>query len=317
LSGRITVLVQDAAMPRNPSPAQADASRRNGRRSSGPATPEGKARSAQNARSFGLRSAELVLLDGEDAARFALLQAAIHDRFQPGCPLEAALCARMARALWRAERAQRLEASFWSVYPDDLPSDDAHPLQAILEDDRRGRHPALPTILRYLAEADRAFARALRDLEQLRRNLADPLDEAGFIPSDAPCTDEPEPAPEPANDDRVPADLAAVPDATNEPEPVPEPPPALPPPDADDLPTARDADAERTNEPEPPPATPADRALHELAHLRRFIAGRWPLAMLHQAEAFVLQFGADGKGPPAWVRDLPEGTRLAWPASAA
>ncbi len=50
----------------------------------------------------------------------------------------------------------------------------------------------------------------------------------------------------------------------------------------------------------------AAQALHELAHLRAEIAKRWPSPMRDKAEAFVLRFGIDGKGPPAWLRDLPD-----------
>ncbi|HEX2525136.1 MAG TPA: hypothetical protein VHL31_02400, partial [Geminicoccus sp.] len=143
-------------MPRSPTPAQAEASRTNGRRSTGPTTPEGKARSSQNARTFGLRSARLAFIGNEDKASFEQLEEAIHDRFQPACVLEAAICARMVRALWRAERAQQLERSFWCLYPPDVPLDVPHPLIRILAYDQDKQRTSLSTILRYLADADRA-----------------------------------------------------------------------------------------------------------------------------------------------------------------
>jgi hypothetical protein len=142
----------------------------------------------------------------------------------------------------------------------------------------------------------------------LRKGVAAPVEEAGGPVETG--TNEPEPA----NDD-----VAQAPDDTSEPEP----PPALQPPD-EPLVLEAEADEETcTHEPEPAPpaapvrteppptATPPERALHELAYLRAWIASRWPQPMHEPAEAFVLQFGADGKGPPIWVRDLPPGTRLA------
>jgi hypothetical protein len=63
-----------AASPRAAVPvsnARAEASRRNGARSRGPKTPEGKARSAQNALKHGLRAQKYVVLPEEDGAEFA------------------------------------------------------------------------------------------------------------------------------------------------------------------------------------------------------------------------------------------------------
>jgi hypothetical protein len=113
------------------------------------------------------------------------------------------------------------------------------------------------------------------------------------------CTDEPEPA----NDDRP-----DQPDGTNEPEPPaepahrPEPPVPTPP-----LLEAPPKEVNGTIEPEPlpPPTTPMQFALVELARLRCHIAERWPTPMHATVETFLLKYGSDGLGPPAWVQDLP------------
>ena len=191
-------------MPRHPTPAQSAASRANALHSTGPATPEGKARAAQNARSFGLRSAQLALLPDEDHAAFGQLEASIHAHFVPATPLEASLCARMAAALWRTERAEALEQKFRVGLPAGVKA--GHPLTNlhILNACQQDRPQALPTLLRYLSEADRAFGRALRHLNQLRSGH-------GLAPAAAPIrTNEPEQG--------AAAEPMAVPICTNEPE---------------------------------------------------------------------------------------------------
>src|SRR5690349_21319968 len=58
-----------------PTPAQSEASRLNGARGHGPATPEGKARSALNGMRHGLRGATFALLPDEDPAAWAAVLA--------------------------------------------------------------------------------------------------------------------------------------------------------------------------------------------------------------------------------------------------
>ena len=198
-------------MPRSSSPAQSAAARANALRSTGPMTPEGKARSSMNARTYGLRSAKLSLLPGEDQEAFAVLEASVHAHFMPATHLEAALCARMVTALLRTERAEALEQKFWVGLPQGVKA--GHPLTNlhILNAYQQDRPQALPTLLRYLGEADRAFGRALRHLNQLRSGH-------GLVPADAPIgTNEPEPVPaEPMAQEPLPPEPAAA--STNEPE---------------------------------------------------------------------------------------------------
>ena len=59
------------------SSARAEASRKNGARSRGPKTAEGKARSARNALKHGLRAEKYVVLPEEDADEFAGLEAEV------------------------------------------------------------------------------------------------------------------------------------------------------------------------------------------------------------------------------------------------
>ncbi|MGH8543769.1 MAG: hypothetical protein ACREX3_09100 [Gammaproteobacteria bacterium] len=94
--------------------ARAAASRRNGARSRGPTTPEGKARSAQNALKHGLRAQKYVVLQDEDAAEFAALEAALTDELAPQGALQSVLVGRGAVAAWRLARADRIETELFA-----------------------------------------------------------------------------------------------------------------------------------------------------------------------------------------------------------
>jgi hypothetical protein len=200
-------------MPR--SLAQAHASRQNGARSRGPVTPEGRARAAQNARTVAMRSTDPCLADFEETDRFHELERSVYDRYRPLCPVEASLCARIALALWRAERADQLEAEYWCLPVPVSPFSDTLKLAAVLVHEE-GQRRSLPTILRYQAEAMNALTRALKALALLRAGTAEP-------------DQEPEDESEPANQNQPPAGLRAAgwddpaaADCTNEPEPQPE-----------------------------------------------------------------------------------------------
>ncbi len=92
------------------SSARVEASRRNGAKSRGPKTPEGKARSAQNALRHGMRAETHLVLPEEDAAEFAGLEVALVAELAPVGALQAVLARRVAIAAWRLARADRLAA---------------------------------------------------------------------------------------------------------------------------------------------------------------------------------------------------------------
>ena len=93
--------------------ARAEASRRNGARSRGPKTPEGKARSAQNALKHGFRAQKHIVLPAEDAAAFQALEAALIEELAPAGALQSVLAQRVVAAAWRLARADRLEADLF------------------------------------------------------------------------------------------------------------------------------------------------------------------------------------------------------------
>jgi hypothetical protein len=147
--------------------ARAEASRRNGAKSCGPKTPDGKARSAQNALKHGLCAPKFVVVGDEDPQEFAALEAALIEELAPDGPLQSVLAARVARAVWRLERAERIEAGLFG-----------HCLRgernlglALIRDGNGPR--AFDTLLRYRGTTLAELWRALRLLKGLQAEAAD------------------------------------------------------------------------------------------------------------------------------------------------
>ena len=96
-------------MPASPSPAQSAASRANGALSRGPATPDGKARSAANATRHGLRATSGTV-PPEHAPDLAALRDALTARLAPVDPVERHWVGEIAFALWQQQRLQAVTA---------------------------------------------------------------------------------------------------------------------------------------------------------------------------------------------------------------
>ena len=146
--------------------ARAEASRKNGARSRGPKTPEGKARSAQNALKHGMRAQKYVVLPEEDAAEFAALEAALMQELAPVGALQAVLARRVAVATWRLARADRIEAE---LFEERRFADGGLGL-ALIRDGNGTR--SFETLLRYRGAAMAEFWRALRTLKALQAEQA-------------------------------------------------------------------------------------------------------------------------------------------------
>jgi hypothetical protein len=148
------------------SPARAEASRRNGAKSRGPKTAEGKARSAQNALKHGFRAQKHMVLRGEDAAAFEALEAALLEELAPDGALQGVLARRIVCAAWRLERAERLEAELFERHH--YPGGNLG--LALIRDCNEPR--AFDTLLRYRGGALAEFWRALRTLKALQAEAA-------------------------------------------------------------------------------------------------------------------------------------------------
>jgi hypothetical protein len=146
--------------------ARAEASRKNGAKSRGPKTDEGKARSAQNALKHGMRAQKHLMLPDEDAAEFAELEAALVEELAPVGALQTVLARRVAVAAWRLARADRIEAELF----EERRSAQGGLGLALIRDGNGTR--SFETLLRYRGAAMAEFWRALRTLKALQAEQA-------------------------------------------------------------------------------------------------------------------------------------------------
>jgi hypothetical protein len=137
---------------------QIEANRFNAQKSTGPKTPEGKANVSMNSLRHGMR-ARAIVLRTENEGRFQQLCDEFEAEWQPQTTTEMALLEKMAIAQWKLVRAERREAIICDVYTDEKQ-------EAMLE-----------PLAKFQERFERAFFRALRELEKLqkiRRQQASP-----------------------------------------------------------------------------------------------------------------------------------------------
>ena len=107
-------------MPKKPAtPKQLAANRTNAARSTGPRTPDGKARSSQNARKSAFHPTKFAVVRIEDPDLVANLQADAVATYQPATPEECLAVDRIALANLVMLRLSALEAGLFTLYLDD------------------------------------------------------------------------------------------------------------------------------------------------------------------------------------------------------
>jgi hypothetical protein len=152
---------------------QIAANRRNATKSTGPRTPEGKARSSRNALKSGIDS-QAQIIHGETPADLERLKFEYQDRFLPAAPEQRMLVDTLIDCEWLLRRFRRVEAELWQ------------------EGMRDRVHPTI------LGEAfnrmDETFARLQRRIDRTHRNYRSALQELALLRAAEPQLD-PEPAP--------------------------------------------------------------------------------------------------------------------------
>ena len=160
---------------------QQSANARNAQKSTGPATAEGRARSAKNATTHGLTTTG-ALLESEDAEAYARHMQAYRANHMPQDEQQSFLVTQMAEAAWRLRRVRKFENGILN----------ADPTLAT-----EGTLDKVCKLNRYEAAIERSYYRACRELEKLRatqyRSQRAALD--AFIMAPMPG-EEPEPAAE-------------------------------------------------------------------------------------------------------------------------
>jgi hypothetical protein len=169
-------------MSEKPTSARKLASARaNAQKSTGPQTPEGKARVAQNARRHGLCSDRLVL-STEDQPEFDILYRSYVDRFQPADEIEHDLVDTMVQAKWRERRSVTLESEalehridlFRTRFDDDEEEEEQQEEDSELDLTRQAFECTVKVAPydRYEGHVSRRFDRALKQLLLLRKTAA-------------------------------------------------------------------------------------------------------------------------------------------------
>ncbi len=155
--------------------AQIRANRRNARKSTGPQTEAGKARSRRNAWQHGLAAETLCMLD-ESTDAYRAYAADLRDDLSPAGAYEEELVDQVIRAAWRKRRCVELETEVLEVFR--LTRAGSHPGEPLV-----GRHlgvsftwatktgadRSLELLNRYAARLDREFHRTVQVFEKRQR----------------------------------------------------------------------------------------------------------------------------------------------------
>ncbi|MEO1016080.1 MAG: hypothetical protein AAFY56_00085 [Pseudomonadota bacterium] len=166
----------------NPTAERSDLKRR------GPKTPEGKARSAMNARKHGLRAKKFFLVPHEKPEEFELFAVEMREAYSPRDAIEQRHVESIVIAMWREMRADRLEAEVFSDIPPGYEGR-GHGSDFVGKPENRA---SINTALRYRSQAQMELKRAVAMLDAYRKSRREAEKEN--------CTNERQAAAKPANE---------------------------------------------------------------------------------------------------------------------
>jgi hypothetical protein len=175
-------------------PLQIDSARKNGAKSRGPVTPEGKAVSSANSVKHGLLANAIVIV-GEAADQLAALSARFHAEFRPRTETETHHVETMIMCRWRLHRVWEFESASLNREIDRLAAltegQSSRDRAALGFKNLADQSRALYLLDRYETKFARAFIRAHQALMDLRsKPVPDWNEDEGTI-----LPNEPDPAP--------------------------------------------------------------------------------------------------------------------------
>jgi hypothetical protein len=146
---------------------QKEANKLNAQKSTGPKTPEGKAKSCLNRLSHGFAS-NFTVIPGEDPEEFKALLSDLTGEHRPATPTEQILVEKMASSQWLSLRAFRLQGEAF--------------LNQTLDSGEFRVPEGLGVLIRYRTSADRAFHTAHKELIKTKKQRLN--SEIGFEPQE-------------------------------------------------------------------------------------------------------------------------------------
>src|SRR5215472_6361518 len=143
---------------------QIQANRLNAKKSTGPRSAEGKAKSRFNALKSGIDAQSAVIPD-EDPAKFQELADEYYTRFQPENPEERDLLDTLITAVWQLRRLRRVETMLWTKTMEEKTLFGDKYLT--LNQAYGSRQETFQRLQSRLNAAERTFRRCLQDLKRL------------------------------------------------------------------------------------------------------------------------------------------------------
>jgi hypothetical protein len=225
------------------------ANRANALKSTGPRTPEGRARSAQNARKHGFTASKFTIVKVEDAQDLENLKADCVDTYQPVNSQELYALERIALAQFSMLRVAQLEAGLFTSFVNDAlnleDTLDPELQQAVVLSQGQGaafvvaegfqlqcqrtKGMDFSLFLRYKAQVERDYRRAVEEFERLKKlrdelppeTRNEPSEESGAAAPGCEC--DPDSACQPDPDETAASVCESALDSTRQPGPPNEP----------------------------------------------------------------------------------------------
>ena len=155
---------------------KAESSRLNGAQSHGPQTPEGLARSALNAVTFGI-TAKTLILQNEDPSQFLEMMNSYVDYLKPSNQVEIDLVSDLVAARWRLRRIWCYETAMLDIEMD-AQAGNFETRFVTRDEDMRGSlawaalvdsGKGLGTAMRYEVHLSRVYRRALAEFQKIAK----------------------------------------------------------------------------------------------------------------------------------------------------